>query len=185
MLPAGRLLGLHFYPEDGSNMLLRNVGELLPDYTGWHRKDGTAYSQRWQNLKSDYVRKFVSIRSTYLQWDIKSRTVNEIPNPSEHGKKISLINDVRHATVAAAIFCTSPPVSLHNDNVASNEVRSTRYNAKQLVSTFISLLLNLSLCLCHAKTINLLVYWSEELLWIPEKAMQNFPTSTIRMQETL
>jgi hypothetical protein len=37
----GFLLGLLFYPEDGGNMFLRNVGSLSPDYTALFLEDGT------------------------------------------------------------------------------------------------------------------------------------------------
>jgi hypothetical protein len=39
LLLFGYLLGLFFYSEDEGNILLRIVGELLPDYTAYIPED--------------------------------------------------------------------------------------------------------------------------------------------------
>jgi hypothetical protein len=50
---AGYLLGLFFDPENGGSTLIRNVRELLSDYTASHTIRQDLYSSRGENIKSN------------------------------------------------------------------------------------------------------------------------------------
>jgi hypothetical protein len=57
------VLVLHFNPEDGSNILLRIIGKLLPDYTTLHLR--VHYNPHCENVKFKfqiYVCSFLSVR---------------------------------------------------------------------------------------------------------------------------
>jgi hypothetical protein len=51
-LHAGYLLGLFFYPEDGGDMLLRNVDSLSTDYIELYPEERALHNHRCENLES-------------------------------------------------------------------------------------------------------------------------------------